>query len=124
MMASPSIASSYYALRAMSSIARCCFLLLLPWSPSTVMRMACANPKSRPYVAYRTSPFDQVVGDKSPTRIMMDGIEVSGGASVSGVQRAIVKNDVNRLTRARHVGGVEGEPGGVRYIDGGIPVVR
>ena len=36
-----------------------------------------ANPKSRPYVAYRTSPFDQ--DDFVSRRIMEDGVEQRGG---------------------------------------------
>ena len=38
-----------------------------------VQRAAC-NPKSRPYVAYRTSPFDQEIVSR---RIMEDGAEQS-----------------------------------------------
>ena len=37
-----------------------------------------ANPKSRPYVAYRTSPFDQEIVSK---KILEDGVELRGDGS-------------------------------------------
>lgn len=42
--------------------------------------VAQANPKSRPYVAYRTDPFDQEI---VTTRVLFDGIETRGGSSGS-----------------------------------------
>lgn len=44
---------------------------------SSVNVVVQANPKSRPYVAYRTSPFDQ--DDFVSRRIMEDGVEQRGG---------------------------------------------
>ena len=40
-----------------------------------ILQQTQANPKSRPYVAYRTSPFDQ--DEFVSRRIMEDGIEQS-----------------------------------------------
>ena len=39
------------------------------------------NPKSRPYVAYRTDPFDQEIVS---TRILSDGVETRGGSGGGG----------------------------------------
>ena len=59
--------------------------LLLPISLTTItilfnneVLVVDANPKSRPYVAYRTSPFDQESGFAS-RRIMENGDEQRGG---------------------------------------------
>ena len=83
-------------------------LLLLVGPPATRIDVVYvrANPKSRPYVAYRTSPFDQDVGGGSvPLRIMEDGVETGGGVGVVGPPK---KNEVNRRPR----GVVGGVPGG------------
>ena len=53
-------------------------LLLLFWQLAVILvilQQTQANPKSRPYVAYRTSPFDQ--DEFVSRRIMEDGIEQS-----------------------------------------------
>ena len=54
-------------------------LLLVFWQLAVillvVLQQTQANPKSRPYVAYRTSPFDQ--DEFVSRRIMEDGIEQS-----------------------------------------------
>jgi len=52
-------------------------ILLLIIDLSSVNVVVQANPKSRPYVAYRTSPFDQ--DDFVSRRIMEDGVEQRGG---------------------------------------------
>ena len=65
-------------------------LLLLVGPPATRIDVVYvrANPKSRPYVAYRTSPFDQDVGGGSvPLRIMEDGVETGGGSGSSVPRR-------------------------------------
>jgi len=54
-------------------------LLLVFWQLAVILLVVLhktqANPKSRPYVAYRTSPFDQ--DEFVSRRIMEDGIEQS-----------------------------------------------
>ena len=76
-------------------------LLLVVGPPATridVVTFVRANPKSRPYVAYRTSPFDQDVGGGNvPLRIMEDGAETGGGGV--GVVGPPKKNEVNRRPR-------------------------
>ena len=65
------------------SLAATLALLLLRRDAVVVVR---ANPKSRPYVAYRTSPFDQ--DDFVARRILADGAEQRGaGAEAAGGER-------------------------------------
>ena len=69
----PSLASK-------SSLTSLCIIaqiLLTIIDLSSVNVVVQANPKSRPYVAYRTSPFDQ--DDFVSRRIMEDGVEQRGG---------------------------------------------
>eukprot|EP00577_Skeletonema_sp_RCC1716_P025264 CAMPEP_0113420034 /NCGR_PEP_ID=MMETSP0013_2-20120614/27114_1 /TAXON_ID=2843 ORGANISM="Skeletonema costatum, Strain 1716" /NCGR_SAMPLE_ID=MMETSP0013_2 /ASSEMBLY_ACC=CAM_ASM_000158 /LENGTH=182 /DNA_ID=CAMNT_0000307489 /DNA_START=74 /DNA_END=619 /DNA_ORIENTATION=+ /assembly_acc=CAM_ASM_000158 len=42
------------------------------------------NPKSRPYVAYRTDPFDQEIVS---TRILADGVETRGGGDGTTIHK-------------------------------------
>ena len=48
-------------------------ILLLQWS---ILSLVEANPKSRPYVAYRGNPFDQEIVSR---KILEDGVEIRGG---------------------------------------------
>ncbi len=60
------------------------------------------NPKSKPYVAYRTDPFDQPT---VATWVMKGGIEKSSTSSSSINGEGIHKNEVNRRNSKKHRGG-------------------
>ena len=70
----PSLATKS-SLTSLCIIAQIILLILIDLSSVNVVVQA--NPKSRPYVAYRTSPFDQ--DDFVSRRIMEDGVEQRGG---------------------------------------------
>ncbi|KAL7496238.1 hypothetical protein ACHAWT_005887 [Skeletonema menzelii] len=56
------------------------------------------NPKSRPYVAYRTDPFDQEIVS---TQILSDGVETRGGGGAAGTT-TIHKNRASPITNNRN----------------------
>jgi hypothetical protein len=51
-------------------------VLPLVLAPLIALHLTEANPKSRPYVAFRSSPFDQEIVSR---KILEDGIEKRGG---------------------------------------------
>ncbi|KAL3779886.1 hypothetical protein HJC23_001476 [Cyclotella cryptica] len=52
-----------------------------------------ANPKSRPYVAYRGNPFDQEIVTR---RILEDGLELRGTGGGGSSSSRVLKNQINR----------------------------
>ena len=61
--------------KAMQSAAATAVTALLGVALLAAVDLAHANPKSRPYVAYRTDPFDQEIVSR---RILEDGAEQRG----------------------------------------------
>ena len=67
------------------------------------------NPKSRPYVAYRTDPFDQ---DIVSTRILNDGVETRGGRDGGGDSGMIRKNRAAPIQIIHNNGNSNNDGGG------------
>lgn len=66
-----------------------------------------ANPKSRPYVAYRTDPFDQEIVS---TKVLANGAEIRGGNVSGGVIRKNRANTAPIDINSAGGGGLGGDP--------------